>query len=71
MGNRNKIFLATKFGIVRTPGRVANGTPEYVKASAKKSLKRLGIETIDLYYVHVRFYLLFLSQRCWGDADIG
>lgn len=51
-GNRDKIFLATKFGIVRTPDRIANGTPEYVKAAVEKSLKRLGIETIDLYYLH-------------------
>jgi aryl-alcohol dehydrogenase-like predicted oxidoreductase len=35
------------------------GTPEYVKAAAEKSLKRLGIETIDLYYLHVRCWLSF------------
>jgi len=48
-GKRDQIFLATKFGI--TPSG-SNGTPEYVRSSAEKSLKRLGVETIDLYYLH-------------------
>jgi aryl-alcohol dehydrogenase-like predicted oxidoreductase len=54
-GRRESVVLATKFGIVRGPGptdRSANGRPEYVKASCEGSLKRLGIETIDLYYQH-------------------
>jgi len=52
-GNRKKIFLATKFGIVRTEtSRSVNGTPEYVKSACEKSLKRLGIDQIDLYYMH-------------------
>ena len=61
-GNRDKIFLATKFGIVSTSDGAANGTPEYVRAAVEKSLKRLGIKTIDLYYVHVRFCFLILSR---------
>lgn len=48
-GKRNDIFLATKFGI--TPTGV-DGTAENVKASAEKALKRLGVETIDLFYLH-------------------
>ncbi|KAJ3504299.1 hypothetical protein NLJ89_g8006 [Agrocybe chaxingu] len=48
-GKRDQIFLATKFGF--TPTGV-NGTPEYVRTACEKSLKRLGIETIDLYYAH-------------------
>ncbi|KAF5351129.1 hypothetical protein D9756_008204 [Leucocoprinus leucothites] len=52
-GNRNKIFFATKFGIVWTPtGRRIDGNPEYVKSACAKSLKRLGIDQIDLYYLH-------------------
>src|SRR6266478_307903 len=51
-----KIFLATKFGIVRDKANPAargvNGRPEYVRASCDASLKRLGVETIDLYYQH-------------------
>jgi aryl-alcohol dehydrogenase-like predicted oxidoreductase len=49
-GKRDQIFLATKFGFTESG---INGTPEYVRAAAEKSLKRLGIETIDLYYLHV------------------
>jgi len=51
-GKRNEIFLATKFGFTG-PEFSLNGTPEYVKEAAEASLKRLGIETIDLYYLHV------------------
>ena len=55
-GRRDKVFLATKFGIVRDPNdpakRGINGRPEYVRSSCEGSLKRLGIDTIDLYYQH-------------------
>ena len=52
---RTKITLATKFGIVReanTSRRSMNGKPEYVKSSCENSLKRLGTDVIDLYYLH-------------------
>jgi len=49
-GNRDKIFLATKFGITSNG---PNGKPEYVRSSFEKSLKRLGVENVDLYYFHV------------------
>lgn len=55
-GRRNRFFVATKFGIVRDPAdptkRGVNGKPEYVRSSVENSLRRLGIETIDLYYQH-------------------
>lgn len=55
-GRRKDAFVATKFGIVRDPDdpqkRGTCGRPEYVKKSCEGSLKRLGIETIDLYYQH-------------------
>jgi aryl-alcohol dehydrogenase-like predicted oxidoreductase len=54
-GRRDKIVLATKFGIVRTDdlqSRGANGKPEYVRSCCDASLKRLGVDTIDLYYQH-------------------
>ncbi len=55
-GNRDKITLATKFGIVRDPNdptkRGFNGKPEYVRSSCDGSLKRLGLDVIDLYYLH-------------------
>jgi aryl-alcohol dehydrogenase-like predicted oxidoreductase len=54
-GFRDKVIIATKFGIVRTGDpnvRSINGKPEYVKSSCDASLKRLGIDYIDLYYQH-------------------
>ena len=55
-GKREKAVLATKFGIVRDPAnpsvRGVNGKPDYIRRSCEGSLKRLGVETIDLYYQH-------------------
>ena len=55
-GHRDQVFLATKFGIVRDPANPAargvNGHPDYVRASVDASLRRLGVEHIDLYYQH-------------------
>jgi len=55
-GKRDKIVLATKFGIVRDPTdpqvRGVNGKPDYVRRSCEASLRSLGVETIDLYYQH-------------------
>jgi aryl-alcohol dehydrogenase-like predicted oxidoreductase len=59
--NRNKVFIATKFGFRQregsagfggTPGTYFDGSPAYAKKAVEKSLKRLKIETIDLYYSH-------------------
>ena len=55
-GKRDKIVLATKFGIVRDPKnpnvRGVNGKPDYVRQACDASLRRLGIDHIDLYYQH-------------------
>jgi aryl-alcohol dehydrogenase-like predicted oxidoreductase len=53
-GYRSKAVIATKFGNQRTPdGKFGvNGRPEYVVEACDKSLGRLGVETIDLYYQH-------------------
>lgn len=55
-GKRDRVFLATKFGIVRDPNnpqsRAISGTAQYVKSSCEASLKRLGVDHIDLYYQH-------------------
>jgi aryl-alcohol dehydrogenase-like predicted oxidoreductase len=53
-GRRDQIVLATKFGQVRleSGGNGVDGRPEYVQAACEASLKRLGVETIDLYYMH-------------------
>ncbi|HEX2668782.1 MAG TPA: aldo/keto reductase [Gammaproteobacteria bacterium] len=54
-GKREKFIVATKFGNQRTPdGRFlgVNGSPDYVRACCDASLKRLGVDHIDLYYQH-------------------
>ena len=54
-GRRSKVFLATKFGILRSEDpnyRGVSGRPEYVKQSFEASIKRLGVDVIDLYYQH-------------------
>jgi aryl-alcohol dehydrogenase-like predicted oxidoreductase len=54
-GRRDRVAIATKFGIVRsTDGgwNGINGKPEYVRQACDASLKRLGVETIDIYYQH-------------------
>ena len=59
--NRDKVFIATKFGFriregatgfAGTPGTYIDGSTAYVKTAVENSLKRLKIETIDLYYAH-------------------
>ena len=53
-GRRDKVVLATKFGQVQRPGGAngVDGSPAHVKAACEASLKRLGVEVIDLYYQH-------------------
>jgi aryl-alcohol dehydrogenase-like predicted oxidoreductase len=53
-GRRHQVVLATKFGMMRGEGMVRgiNGKPDYVRSACEGSLKRLGVDTIDLYYQH-------------------
>ncbi len=55
-GRRDQVVVATKFGIVRDPddpsARGFDGRPEYVREAAEGSLRRLGVDHIDLYYQH-------------------
>jgi aryl-alcohol dehydrogenase-like predicted oxidoreductase len=53
-GHRGKVMLATKFGQTQRPGGAngVDGSPAYVKAACEASLKRLGVDVIDLYYQH-------------------
>ncbi|HTR88138.1 MAG TPA: aldo/keto reductase [Reyranella sp.] len=53
-GYRGKVVLATKFGQTQQPGGAngVNGRPEYVKQACEASLKRLGVDVIDLYFQH-------------------
>ena len=55
-GRREQVVVATKFGIVRGDDprvRAINGRPEYVRAACDGSLKRLGLETIEIGRAHV------------------
>lgn len=52
---RDRVVLATKFGNQRNPDGTwvrVNGTPEYVRGACEASLRRLGVDVIDLYYQH-------------------
>src|SRR5438270_1795771 len=54
-GRRDKFLIASKFGNIRGPSGQrggVNGRPDYVPVACEASLKRLGIDTIDLYYIH-------------------
>lgn len=55
-GKRHRVIIATKFGILRDTGmpgfRGINGKPDYVKQACDASLRRLGVDCIDLYYQH-------------------
>lgn len=55
-GRRDRVVLASKFGQVRLPGdpspRGVNGRPEYARQACAASLERLGVDVIDLYYLH-------------------
>jgi aryl-alcohol dehydrogenase-like predicted oxidoreductase len=55
-GKRDRVVLATKFGVLRDPKdpsvRGLSGKPDYVRKACEGSLRRLGVEAIDLYYLH-------------------
>ncbi|MGJ7491815.1 aldo/keto reductase [Variovorax sp. ZT4R33] len=54
-GKRERVTIATKFGLVRKPGsyeRRVDNSPAYIRSACEASLRRLGTETIDLYYAH-------------------
>jgi len=57
-GHRDGVVIATKFGIVRDPKdpsrRSLDGSPAYARRACEASLRRLGIDVIDLYYLHRR-----------------
>jgi aryl-alcohol dehydrogenase-like predicted oxidoreductase len=71
-GRRDSVFLATKFGIGRTAdGKpVADNRPESIKASCDASLERLGIERIDLFYLHRIDKSVALEDSIGALADL-
>jgi Predicted oxidoreductases (related to aryl-alcohol dehydrogenases) len=70
---RDKVVLATKFGIVREPGRSVRAidtSPAYVRQACEASLRRLGVETIDLYYAHRRNPDIPVEDTVGAMADL-
>jgi aryl-alcohol dehydrogenase-like predicted oxidoreductase len=70
---RDKVTLATKFGIVRKPGsyeRRIDNTPAYVRQACEASLKRLGVDSIDLYYCHRRNPETPVEEMVGAMADL-
>lgn len=72
--NRDRVVLATKFGIERRADdprhRGVNNTPEYIRAAVDASLRRLGVEVIDLYYMHRRDPGVPLAESVGAMAEL-
>jgi len=71
-GRRNRIVLATKFGLVRKPGAPPSidNSPRYAKAACDASLQRLKIDTIDLYYLQRRDPAIPVEDVIGAMADL-
>ncbi len=69
---RKSVVLATKFGQTQKPGGAngVDGRPEYVKAACEASLKRLGVEVIDLYYQHRVDPTVAIEETVGAMADL-
>ncbi|MDY7560099.1 aldo/keto reductase [Pseudomonas sp. 10B1] len=73
-GKRDQVFIASKFGFVRDLGdptaRGVNGSPEYIRSAIDGTLKRLGIETLDLYYQHRIDPQISVEESVGAMADL-
>ncbi|WP_455924627.1 aldo/keto reductase [Pseudomonas putida] len=71
---RDEVIIATKFGFVRTPNDGLSFTldnrPEYIHRAVDQSLQRLGIDTLDLYYMHRRVKDVPLAESIGAMADL-
>ena len=70
---RQQVLLATKFGIVRAQGqyeRRIDNSPAYIRAACEASLRRLGVEHIDLYYCHRRDPAVPIEDVVGAMADL-
>ena len=71
--HRGEIVLATKFGAVRTDNpadRIIDNSPDYVRRACDASLSRLGVEVIDLYYMHRRNAEVPIEESVGAMADL-
>jgi aryl-alcohol dehydrogenase-like predicted oxidoreductase len=73
-GRRDDVVLATKFGVVRDPqdgsARGIDSSPEYARRACDASLQRLGVDHIDLYYLHRRNPDVPIEDTVGGMADL-
>jgi aryl-alcohol dehydrogenase-like predicted oxidoreductase len=72
-GRRDQVILATKFGIVRQPNsyeRRVDNSPSYIRSACDASLQRLGIERIDLYYMHRRNPDVAIEETAGAMAEL-
>ncbi len=73
-GRRERVVLATKFGIVRDPddpkARRIDNSPRYIRQACDASLERLGVDTIDLYYIHRRDRSVPIEEAVGAMADL-
>jgi len=71
---RDKVIIATKFGYTRTPQTPddwsIDNRPEFIRRAVEGSLKRLGVEVIDLYYMHRRNDAVPLDDSIGAMADL-
>jgi aryl-alcohol dehydrogenase-like predicted oxidoreductase len=72
--HRSRVVIATKFGFTRTATNPndwsVSNRPEYIRAAAEASLQRLGVEVIDLYYMHRRTNEVPLAESVGAMADL-
>lgn len=72
--NRDRVVLATKFGIRRDPAdpayRGIENSPEYIRSAVRASLRRLGVDTIDLYYMHRRDPAVPIEESVGAMAEL-
>lgn len=73
-GRRERVVLATKFGIVRNrdnpAARRIDNSPQYIRQACDASLRRLGIDTIDLYYIHRRDRSVAVEDAVGAMAEL-
>jgi aryl-alcohol dehydrogenase-like predicted oxidoreductase len=72
-GRRDKVILATKVGLVRKPGEPAtsiDNSPQHIRSACDASLQRLGIDTIDLYYLQRRNPQVPIEEAVGAMADL-
>ena len=70
LGKRDRAIVATKFGQRRDGSRRYDSRPEYVREACEASLRRLGIETIDLYYQHRIDYEVPIEETVGAMAEL-